>query len=63
VCGSGQRAEFQETVAAQDMHSRLMQRSEREPAPIAADATYVNGEFLQWLLDRGITPYTRETGR
>jgi hypothetical protein len=23
------------------------------------DATYSNGEFLQWLLDRGITPYMR----
>ncbi len=26
---------------------------------MAADATYGNGEFLQWLLDRGITPYMR----
>jgi Transposase DDE domain len=30
-----------------------------EPASVAADATYGNGEFLQWLLDRGITPYMR----
>jgi transposase len=49
----------QETVAAQDMLRRLVQRSGREPASIAADATYGNGEFLQWLLDRGITPYMR----
>jgi transposase len=49
----------QETVAAQDMLTRLVQRQGREPASIAADATYGNGEFLQWLLDRGITPYMR----
>ena len=34
-------------------------RQGREPASIAADATYGNGKFLQWLLDRGITPYMR----
>ena len=26
---------------------------------MVADATYGNGEFLQWLMDRGITPYMR----
>ena len=32
---------------------------------LVADATYGNGEFLQWLLDRGITPYmrTRDSAR
>ena len=49
----------QETVAAQDMLTRFVQQQGREPASIAADATYGNGEFLQWLLDRGITPYMR----
>src|SRR5499427_6666562 len=49
----------QETVAAQDMLTRFVQRQGREPASLAADATYGNGEFLQWLLDRGITPYMR----
>src|SRR6201984_2640686 len=49
----------QETVAAQDMITRFVQRQGREPASVAADATYGNGEFLQWLLDRGITPYMR----
>ncbi len=49
----------QETVAAQDMITRFMQWQGREPASVAADATYGNGEFLQWLLDRGITPYMR----
>jgi len=49
----------QETVAAQDMLTRFVQRQGREPASIAADATYGNGEFLHWLLDRGITPYMR----
>jgi len=49
----------QETVAAQDMLTRFVQRQGQEPASLAADATYGNGEFLQWLLDRGITPYMR----
>ena len=49
----------QETVAAQDMLARFAQWQGREPASVAADATYGNGEFLQWLLDRGITPYMR----
>jgi len=49
----------QETVAAQAMITRFVQRQGREPASLAADATYGNGEFLQWLLDRGITPYMR----
>ena len=26
---------------------------------VAADTTYGNGEFLQWLMERGITPYMR----
>ena len=49
----------QETVAAQDMLIRFVQLQGREPESVAADATYGNGEFLQWLLDRGITPYMR----
>jgi transposase len=55
----------QETIAAQDMITRFVQRQGGEPASIAADATYGNGEFLQWLLDRGITPYmrTRDSAR
>ena len=31
----------------------------REPISVAADATYGNGEFLQWLMERGIAPYMR----
>ena len=49
----------QETVAAQDMLTRFAQWRGREPSSVVADATYGNGEFLQWLLDRGITPYMR----
>jgi len=49
----------QETVAAQDMLTRFAQWQGREPSSVAADATYGNGEFLQWLLDRGITPDMR----
>src|SRR6267378_3618456 len=37
----------QETVAAQDMLTRFAQWQGREPASVAADATYGNGEFLQ----------------
>jgi hypothetical protein len=39
----------QETVAAQG----------RAPESVAADTTYGNGEFLQWLADQIITPYMR----
>src|SRR6476469_128617 len=49
----------QETVAAQDMLTRFAQWQAREPESLAADTTYGNGEFLQWLADRSITPYMR----
>jgi transposase len=49
----------QETVAAQDMLTRFAAWQQREPQSVAADTTYGNGEFLQWLADRGITPYMR----
>jgi transposase len=49
----------QETVAAQDMLTRFKQWQGREPESVAADTTYGNGEFLQWLADRSITPYMR----
>src|SRR5205823_5670429 len=49
----------QETVAAQDMIACFAQWQGREPTSVAADATYGNGEFLQWLMERGITPYMR----
>jgi transposase len=49
----------QETVAAQDMLSRFVQWQGREPESLVADTTYGNGEFLQWLADRSITPYMR----
>jgi transposase len=49
----------QETVAAQAMITRFAQWQGREPTSVVADATYGNGEFLQWLLDRGITPWMR----
>ena len=49
----------QETVAAQDMIARFAQWQGQEPRSLAADTTYGNGEFLQWLADRSITPYTR----
>ena len=49
----------QETMAAQDMLTRFTQWQGREPESVAADTTYGNGEFLQWLADRSITPYMR----
>ena len=49
----------QETVAAQAMLNRFAQWQGREPESVAADTTYGNGEFLQWLADRSITPYMR----
>jgi transposase len=49
----------QETVAAQNMLRRFAQWQGREPKSVAADTTYGNGEFLQWLADRNITPYMR----
>src|SRR3981081_4393989 len=49
----------QETVAAQDMLTRFAEWQGREPESVGADTTYGNGEFLQWLADRSITPYMR----
>jgi len=49
----------QETVAAQAMIARFAHWQGREPVSVAADTTYGNGEFLQWLLERDITPYMR----
>ena len=49
----------QETVAAQDMIARFAEWQGRDPESVVADATYGNGEFLQWLADRSITPYMR----
>lgn len=49
----------QETVAAQEMLTRFAQWQGKEPESVAADTTYGNGEFLQWLADRSITPYMR----
>ena len=49
----------QETVAAQDMITRFAEWQGREPASVAADTTYGNGEFLRWLAERNITPYMR----
>ena len=49
----------QETVAAQDMLDRFARWQGRVPDSVAADTTYGNGEFLQWLAERDITPYMR----
>jgi transposase len=49
----------QETVAAQDMLTRFTRWQGREPVSVAADTTYGNGDFLEWLRERNITPYMR----
>ena len=49
----------QESAAARDMIDRYRERHGRLPQSLAADNTYGNGELLQWLDDRGITPYIR----
>jgi len=49
----------QESVAAQDMLTRFAWWQGRAPESLAADTTYGNGEFLQWLAGRSITPYMR----
>ena len=49
----------QESAAARDMIERYRERYGRLPQSLAADNTYGNGELLQWLDDRGITPYIR----
>jgi transposase len=55
----------QETVAAQDMLTRFAEWQGREPESVGADTTYGNGEFLQWLAEREITPFmrTRESAK
>jgi hypothetical protein len=49
----------QESAAARDMLDRYRERYGRQPQSLAADNTYGNGELLQRLDDRGITPYIR----
>src|ERR1700741_3652005 len=60
VGGQGTAARMrQETMAAQDMLTRFTAWQGRTPQSVAADTTYGNGEFLQWLADRSITAYMR----
>jgi hypothetical protein len=47
----------EESRAAEDMIARFVQWQGRKPQSIAADASYGDGEFLQWLMDREITLY------
>jgi hypothetical protein len=54
----------EETVAAKEMIARFAEWQGCDPESVGADTTYGNGEFLQWLMERDITPYipTRENG-
>src|SRR5579862_9490784 len=47
----------EESRAADEMITRFTQWQGKNPQSIAADASYGNGELLQWLMDRQITPY------
>jgi transposase len=47
----------EESRAAEEMIARFTQWQDKNPQSIAADASYGNGELLQWLIDRQITPY------
>ena len=47
----------EESRAAEEMLARFTQWQGKNPQSIAADASYGNGELLQWLMDRQITPY------
>jgi transposase len=49
----------QESAAARNMIERYRERHGQMPQSLAADNTYGNGELLQWLDDRGITPFIR----
>jgi len=48
-----------ESAAARAMIERYGERYGYLPQTLAADNTYGNGEFLQWLDERGIAPYIR----
>jgi hypothetical protein len=43
------------------MIARFTQWQGRKPQSLGADASYGNGEFLRWLMDRDITPYIPAT--
>jgi transposase len=47
----------EESRAAEEMIARFAEWQNKNPQSIAADASYGNGELLQWLMDRQITPY------
>ncbi len=47
----------EESRAAEEMITRFTGWQSKTPQSIAADASYGNGELLQWLMDRQITPY------
>lgn len=47
----------EESRAAEEIIARFSQWQGTNPQSIAADASYGNGELLQWLMDRQITPY------
>jgi len=49
----------QESAAARDMIERYRERYGHLPQTLAADTTYGNGEFLQWLDERGIAAYIK----
>jgi hypothetical protein len=47
----------EESRAAEEMITRFTRWQGKTPQSIGADASYGNGELLQFLMDRQITPY------
>jgi len=56
VQGTGARLS-EESRAAEEMIARFAEWQGRKPHALGADASHGNGELLQWLMDREITPY------
>lgn len=50
-------SQYAATVRCEEMIARFTQWQGKNPQSIAAHASYGNGELLQWLMDRQITPY------
>ncbi len=53
----------QEVAAARTMIERAQATFSIEPQSLGADKAYGSGQFLEWLLDRGIAPHIRVIDR
>jgi hypothetical protein len=46
-------------ISSKNLAERILSLGRDHELSVAADTTYGNREFLQWLADRSITPYMR----